>query len=110
MSERTATHDTVYVDRVRTETLRLTDSVWHDRWHTQYVAGDTVYRVDSLVMHRVATVHDTVRMGDTVRITKVEKQEVAKERRRPAWMALAGAALLGAVLAGVAAWILRKFL
>ena len=109
MSERTATHDTVYVDRVRTETLRLTDSVWHDRWHTQYVAGDTVYRVDSLVMHRVATVHDTVRMGDTVRITHTEKQEVAKERRRPAWMFLAGLALAGAVL-GVEAWLLRKFL
>ena len=82
VSELTATHDTVFRDRVRTETLYSIDSVYVDRWHTVRTSGDTVYRIDSLVRTRVLTVKDTVRMTDTLYISRSEKQAVVKERKR----------------------------
>ena len=57
------THDIV---RVQTE-VRV-DSIWRDRWHTEYVKGDTVHIFDSVYVDRFRwrdrvdsiAVHDTI--------------------------------------------------
>lgn len=57
------THDSV---RVQTE-VRV-DSIWRDRWHTEYVKGDTVHIFDSVYVDRLRwrdrvdsiAVHDTI--------------------------------------------------
>lgn len=72
----TATHDTVYVDKTRTEYKWQYDSIYIDRWHNQYTAGDTVYRVDSLFTYRLLRVHDTLTLRDSIYISKSDTTTV----------------------------------
>lgn len=51
--------DTVYIK----EAQLVVDSVWRDHWHTVYTQGDTVYKLDSVIIERWRYVK-----GDTVRL------------------------------------------
>ena len=108
----TATHDTVYVDKVRTEYRTKIDSIWNDRWHTQYVKGDTVYRVDSLVMHRYVFRGDTLTVHDSIYVSKADTMTVEVKKPLSGFVKgqIAGfwLLLIGIVLA-VAWWVYMKF-
>lgn len=39
-------------DSVRVETQVRVDSIWRDRWHTEYIKGDTVHVYDSVYIDR----------------------------------------------------------
>ncbi len=43
---------TEYRDRQVHDTTLLVDSVWRDRWHTEYLRGDTVFVRDSVFVDR----------------------------------------------------------
>lgn len=106
---RTATHDTVTVDKVRTEWRTRVDSVWRDRWRTQYVSGDTVYRVDSVTVCRYVKFGDTVFVHDSVYISQSNTETV--EERKPrlgTWLKGAAAGVLLMIGAAVAGWTARK--
>lgn len=59
---------TEYRDRYITKTELRVDSVWRDRWHTEYMRGDTVYVRDSVWRDRWYTDVrvDTVRVCDSI--------------------------------------------
>ena len=66
-------HDTTYI----TKTQR--DSTYIDRWHTEYVKGDTVWKKDSVLVVRWRDRNDTVRLYvekpvEVEKIVKVEKK------------------------------------
>jgi hypothetical protein len=97
-TSRTATHDTVYIDRLRTEKVVQCDSVHIDRWHNVYTSGDTVYRVDSVANYRLLRVHDTLTLRDSVYRGSESVQATQRVvARAPGWAWAAvgiGAALL----------------
>lgn len=43
---------TEYRDRQVHDTTLLVDSVWRDRWHTEYLRGDTIFIRDSVFVDR----------------------------------------------------------
>lgn len=55
-------------DSVRVQTEVRVDSIWRDRWHTEYIKGDTVHVFDSVYVDRwrwrdrvdSIAVHDTI--------------------------------------------------
>lgn len=65
---------------------RIIDSVYIDKWHTIYQKGDTVFKIDSILVDRWKsyTLHDTLMVADTVRIENVDTlfrvEEVVPER------------------------------
>lgn len=66
-------HDTTYI----TKTQR--DSTYIDRWHTEYIKGDTVLKKDSVLVVRWRDRNDTVRLYvekpvEVEKIVKVEKK------------------------------------
>ena len=65
-------HDTTYI----TKTQR--DSTYIDRWHTEYINGDTVWKKDSVLVVRWRDRNDTVSLYvekpvEVEKIVKVEK-------------------------------------
>lgn len=108
----TATHDTVYVDKVRTELRWQYDSIYIDRWHNVYTAGDTVYRVDSLVSYRLLRVHDTLTLRDSIYLSKSDTTTVEVKKPLSGFVKgqIAGFwVLLVAVVLAIAWKIYRKF-
>ena len=108
----TATHDTVYVDRVRTEYQWRHDSIYTDRWHDRWLQGDTVYMRDSVVCYRWHTLTDTLTMHDSVYISKSDTTtvEVAKPLSKFVRGQIVGFwLLLFSVLAVVVLWCVKKF-
>lgn len=108
----TATHDTVYVDKVRTEYRTKIDSVFNDRWHTEYVRGDTVFRVDSLVLYRYVFRGDTLTVRDSIYISKADT--VTIEVKKPLTGFVKGQIagfwiLLSGLLAAAAWWVYKTF-
>jgi len=67
-------HDTAYTVKVQH------DSTYIDRYHTEYVKGDTVFRVDSIDRWRVVYRTDTMQkvVEVPVQVTKTETVEVKK--------------------------------
>ena len=66
-------HDTTYI----TKTQR--DSTYIDRWHTEYIKGDTVWKKDSVLVVRWRDRNDTVRVYvekpvEVEKIVNVEKK------------------------------------
>ena len=106
----TATHDTVFIDKVRTEYATRIDSVWRDCWHTEYREGDTVYRVDSLVLYRYLFRGDTVTLHDSVYVSRADTVtvEVRKPMSRFARGQIAGFWLLLVAALAAAAWRIYK--
>ena len=81
----TATTDTTHHTNTEYVYKYVHDSVYVDRWHTQWMQGDTVYRHDSVVHYDYKYLHDTVRTSDTVRATHTEYKEKVKEKPLPWW-------------------------
>ena len=76
-------HDTIDNSVVYTNYKNVHDSVYVDRWHSVEVIGDTVYRIDSMVVYRWKMSYDTVvdSVGTEV-LVPVEKVVVEKEKVR----------------------------
>ena len=110
-SRHTATHDTVYVDRVRVEKQRVLDSVYVDRWHNVWVSGDTVYRVDSVVKNRLLAVHDTLRLRDSVYVSRCDTVTVEVKKPLSGFekVQVEGFWILLLCAAGAVAWKVLKF-
>lgn len=65
-------HDTTYITKTQH------DSTYIDRWHTEYIKGDTVWKKDSVLVVRWRDRNDTVRLYvekpvEVEKIVKVEK-------------------------------------
>lgn len=58
-------HDTIYISKYVTDVQVQYDSVYIDRWHTNYVKGDTIILQDSVIIYRYKYYNDTVRLTDT---------------------------------------------
>lgn len=86
--------------RVRVE-VRV-DSVWRDRWHTQYVKGDTIFVRDSITTEKTRYIdrHDTLCVRDSVpylvEIPKPYRERNAydKATARGFWVLLSALVLL----------------
>lgn len=66
-------HDTTYITKTQH------DSTYIDRWHTEYIKGDTVWKKDSVFVVRWRDRNDTVRLYvenpvEVEKIVKVEKK------------------------------------
>lgn len=57
-------------DSVRIEERIRVDSVWRDRWHTEYIKGDTLFVRDSVFIDRVRAERliDSVLIRDTIEV------------------------------------------
>lgn len=66
-----------YVERV--------DSIYVDRYHTEYMKGDTVYKVDSIFLSKLQYIKDTSVIHDTITNIKVEHQTSIIEKKVPQW-------------------------
>ena len=92
-------------DSVRTEYVH--DSVYIDRWHTEYQRGDTVFVRDSIWRDRWHNKHDSIYISNTDTITVI--QEVVKPAS--AFWKGSGIAfwiLLGLVVLGIVVGIIIK--
>lgn len=106
----TATHDTIYVDKWRTEYSVRVDSVWNDRWHTIYTSGDTVYRFDSVALYRYIYKHDTINSRDSIYIAKADTTTIEVAKPLNGWRKFetGGFWVLLAAALGLAAWKLYR--
>lgn len=96
VSEIVTVHDTVYQSATNVEKQYQHDSIYIDRWHTEWLQGDTVHHRDSIYFHVEKTVHDTVQKTDTVYRATTNNQttnttEQAKQKKQPVgWIFFAG--------------------
>ena len=67
-----------YRDSVRIVTEYKHDSIYRDRWHTQYIKGDTIYIKDSVFIDRwnIYMKHDTVRINKTDTVPQLIEREL----------------------------------
>lgn len=66
VSEIVTVHDTVYQSATSVQHTKERDSIYIDRWHTEWLQGDTVHQRDSIYCHVEKTVHDTIKETDTI--------------------------------------------
>lgn len=68
-------------DSVRVETQLRVDSVWRDRWHTEFIKGDTVHVYDSVYVDRWRYINktDSICVRDTISVP-VEVSVPVRER------------------------------
>ena len=97
-------------DSVHTEYVH--DSIYIDRWHKEYVKGDTVFVRDSVFRDRwhYKQLHDSVYIAQTDTITNTIVQEVEKPTN--AFWKGSGIALwvlIGAIVLGAIIGIIIKF-
>lgn len=97
------THDH---DSVRTEYVH--DSVTIDRWHKEYIKGDTVYIHDSIWRDRWRNKHDSVYVNNTDTIY----QTIQVEKKGSAFLRNSGIALwvlIGLLVVATIIGIILKF-
>lgn len=106
----TATHDTIFVDKWRTEYSVRVDSVWNDRWHTIYTSGDTVYRFDSVALYRYIYKHDTINSRDSIYISKADTTAIEVAKPLSGWrkFEIGGFWVLLFAAVGVGVWKLYQ--
>ena len=95
-------------DSIRTE-LRI-DTVYQDRWHKEYVKGDTVFIHDSIDRWRIHEVY----IHDSIDISRIDTiyQKVEVERKGDAFLRNSGIALwviLAIIFLAVIVGIVLKF-
>lgn len=95
-------------DSIRTEYVH--DSVYIDRWHTQYMKGDTCYIHDSIDRwhNKYVYIHDSI---DNSRTDTIYRQ-IQVEKKGSAFLRNSGIALwviIGLILLAVIAGIFVKF-
>lgn len=55
------------------------DSIYIDKWHTEWIKGDTVHHRDSIYCYVEKAVHDTINTTDTVYMASKETSNTNKE-------------------------------
>ena len=103
-----------YRDSIQVQTEYIHDSIYHDRWHTIYIKGDTVYKTDSVVLFKWKSieVHDTLRISTTDTVPVVVEKELTGNQRFlirsgiSLWVILVLLFLAGIVIAAIK---LRRF-
>ena len=76
------------------------DSIYVDRYHTEYVKGDTIYKVDSIFLSKMKYIKDTSVIHDTIINTQIEHQTSIIEKKVPQWWPVylaIGIVLLGGI-------------
>lgn len=101
----------VYVHDTISQKVFFHDSTYIDRWHTEYVKGDTVYVTEKQIVSKLRTVTDTMYKYIEKPVTVTVEQ--IKEVKKPlAWwqkgLMWAGAIGIFIALAAVAVQILRR--
>lgn len=92
------------------DTITRVDSVWHDRWHTEVMRGDTVFIHDSVTDWKYKTLEKIVEVCKTDSVPYPVEVEVPV-KYVPAYYHFASWAfwILAAILAMVIAiWIIKK--
>lgn len=97
-------HDTIYISKYVTDVQVQYDSIYIDRWHTNFVKGDTIILQDSVIIYKYASRSDTLRLTDTAYVTNTEVVEKEVTRNRYPLLPL-GIAIIGiGVLLLIAKW------
>ena len=68
-------HDTIYLNK------EVQDSTYIDRWHTEYIKGDTVFVTNNQITVKLRTVTDTAYMYVEKPVTVTVEQ--IKEAKKP---------------------------
>lgn len=99
----------VYIHDTTTAYRELHDSTFIDRWHTEYVKGDTVYRVDSVYGWRYVYKRDTSWVYREVPV--LQKVEVYRDKPLTKWQKFQqkGFWWLSVGLLGYILWRTRKW-
>lgn len=88
----TTVTDTVYKTVYDVKYKTIHDSVFIDRYHTQYLQGDTVFYKDSIYVYMWKFKYDTINKHDTTYISNnnVKTQIIEKKVNRwwPVWLLL----------------------
>lgn len=98
-------------DSVRVETQIRIDSVFRDRWHTEYVKGDTLHIIDSVFLDRwhferktdSVCVRDTIREPYEVQVPVRKRNDYDRATARGFWI------LLAMLVLRVAWWCVKKY-
>lgn len=98
-------------DSVRVETQIRIDSVFRDRWHTEYVKGDTLHIIDSVFMDRwhferktdSVCIRDTIREPYEVQVPVRKRNDYDRATARGFWI------LLSMLVLRVAWWCVKKY-
>lgn len=101
---------TEYRDRYITKTELRIDSVWRDRWHTEYTRNDTVYIHDSVWVDRLHTDVrvDTVHVRDSIPYQVEVTREVRVRNGYDKFTARGFWALLAIISLSITIWLLTK--
>lgn len=98
-------------DSVRVETQIRIDSVFRDRWHTEYIKGDTLHIIDSVFLDRwhferktdSVCVRDTIREPYEVQVPVRKRNDYDRATARGFWI------LLAMLVLRVAWWCVKKY-
>lgn len=101
---------TQYQDRYITKTELRVDSVWCDRWHTEYMRGDTVFVHDSVYLDRwhYETTTDTINIRDSIPYPVEVVKEVRVRNGYDKFTARGFWLMLVAILSALVIWLLKK--
>lgn len=101
---------TEYRDRYITKTELRIDSVWRDRWHTEYTRNDTVYIHDSVWVDRLHTNvrTDTLTIRDSIPYPVEVVKEVRVRNAYDKFTARGFWVLLAIILLAITIWLLTK--
>lgn len=92
-------HDTTYLNK------EVHDSMFVDRWHTEYQKGDTVYIHDSIDRWHEKKVYDTVRLSKDVPkpypVEKIVEKELAWWQKTFMWAGVIG-------IVALVVWVVLK--
>lgn len=94
----------------RTDKEYKTDTIYRDRWHTEYRKGDTTYIHDSIFLYRVK--HDSIFRCDTIRKPPVVIEKEKELTKKQNFLIKSGVALwilLGLLILSVIIGIVIKF-
>lgn len=75
----------VYIHDTTATIREVHDSSFFDRWHTEYVNGDTVFRIDSVYCLRYVYKRDTVWSYSEVPVVTKEQVRVEVEKELTPW-------------------------
>ena len=71
--------DSAYQSSSNVQHVIERDSIYIDRWHTEWIKGDTVHHRDSIYCYVEKAVHDTINTTDTVYMASKETSNTNKE-------------------------------
>lgn len=82
------------------------DSIYIDRWHTEWIMGDTVHHRDSIYCYVEKAVHDTINTTDTVYMASKETSKdtttIQEQKKKGGGLWIFFAGILSAIVAYLA--------